>query len=82
MAALATRRGVEGDPVHLVAPLLPLSKAQIIAAGLALGVDYARTHSCYAPAGDGAACGRCDACRLRVEGFVGAGTADPARYQS
>lgn len=82
MAALATRRGVQGDPVRLVAPLLHLSKAQIITAGLALGVDYARTHSCYDPAGDGAACGRCDACRLRLAGFVGAGTADPARYQS
>lgn len=82
MAGLATRRGVEGDPVRIVAPLLHLSKGQIITAGLALGVDYGRTHSCYAPAPDNAACGRCDACRLRLAGFAAAGTTDPARYQS
>ena len=82
MAALATRRGVEGDPVRLVAPLLHMSKAQIIEAGLALGVDYAHTHSCYAPTDDGAACGRCDACRLRLAGFAAAGATDPARYRS
>lgn len=81
MANLATRRGVEGDPVRIVAPLLHLTKAEIIAEGLALGVDYAKTHSCYAPAPDGAACGRCDACRLRLAGFAAAGAVDPARYQ-
>lgn len=82
MAALATRRGVEGDPVRIVAPLLHLSKAEIIRAGLALGVDYGQTHSCYAPSVDGAACGQCDACRLRLAGFAEAGAVDPARYQS
>lgn len=82
MATLATRRGVEGDPVRIVAPLLHLSKAEIISKGLALGVDYAQTHSCYAPAPDGAACGRCDACRLRLAGFAAAGAVDPARYQA
>lgn len=82
MAGLATRRGVEGEPVRVVAPLLRLSKAEIIRAGLALGVDYGRTHSCYAPAEDAAACGRCDACRLRLAGFAAAGSTDPARYQS
>jgi 7-cyano-7-deazaguanine synthase len=82
MAGLATRRGVEGDPVRIVAPLLHLSKGQIITAGLALGVDYGRTHSCYAPAVDSAACGRCDACRLRLAGFAAADATDPARYQS
>lgn len=80
MANLATRRGVEGDPVKIVAPLLHLTKAEIITRGLSLGVDYAKTHSCYAPAADGAACGRCDACRLRLAGFEGAGHSDPARY--
>lgn len=81
MANLATRRGVEGDPVRIVAPLLHLTKAEIIQKGLAVGVDYAQTHSCYAPADDGAACGRCDACRLRLAGFEAAGATDPARYQ-
>lgn len=81
MANLATRRGVEGDPIQIVAPLLHLTKAQIITEGLALGVDYGQTHSCYAPAEDGAACGVCDACRLRLAGFEGAGATDPARYR-
>jgi 7-cyano-7-deazaguanine synthase len=63
------------------APLIALTKAQIIRRGLALGVDYALTHSCYDPAPDGAACGRCDACQLRRKGFTDAGLPDPTRYQ-
>jgi 7-cyano-7-deazaguanine synthase len=75
LAQVATRSG--GFRVH--APLIELTKAQIIARGLALGVDYAMTHSCYDPVGE-AACGRCDACALRKKGFVEAGVADPTRY--
>jgi 7-cyano-7-deazaguanine synthase len=80
MARLATKGGVEGAPVHINAPLLRLTKAQIIRRGLELGVDYALTTSCYDPAPDGAACGHCDACQLRLKGFADAGTTDPARY--
>jgi 7-cyano-7-deazaguanine synthase len=76
LAQVATRSG--GFRVH--APLIEMTKAEIIAAGLALGVDYGITHSCYDPAPDGAACGRCDACHLRRKGFVDAGVADPTRY--
>lgn len=76
LAQVATRSG--GFRVH--APLIELTKAQIIAAGQALGVDYGLTHSCYDPAPDGAACGRCDACHLRRKGFVEAGVPDPTRY--
>ena len=75
LAQVATRTG--GFRVH--APLIELTKAQIIALGLSLGVDYAMTHSCYDPV-DGAACGRCDACALRRKGFHEAGVADPTRY--
>lgn len=78
LAALATKTGVEGKKVHLVAPLVHLSKAQIIRRGHALGLDYGLTHSCYDPAPDGRACGRCDSCRLRARGFEEAGLADPA----
>ena len=77
MASLATRAGVEGRPLHVHAPLLHLSKAEIIREGLALGLDYALTHSCYDPLPDGAPCGRCDSCRLREKGFREAGVADP-----
>lgn len=80
MARLATRAGVAGAPLTIHAPLIDLSKAEIIRRGLALGVDYAATVSCYQPADDGAACGRCDSCRLRQEGFAAAGVADPTRY--
>ena len=80
MARLATRAGVEGTPLRIHAPLIHLTKAGIIARGLALGVDYGLTHSCYDPAPDGAACGACDACLLRLRGFAEAGVTDPARY--
>jgi 7-cyano-7-deazaguanine synthase len=76
LAQVATRSG--GFTVH--APLIKLTKAEIIRAGLALGVDYGLTHSCYDPSADGAACGRCDACHLRRKGFVEAGVPDPTRY--
>ena len=77
MAALATRAGVEGRPLRILAPLLRLSKADIIRRGLALGLDYGVTHSCYDPAPSGAPCGRCDSCRLRAKGFDEAGVPDP-----
>lgn len=79
-ANLATRAGVEGRPFRIHAPLMHLGKAEIIARGLALGVDYAQTVSCYAADEQGRACGRCDACRLRREGFAQVGVADPTRY--
>jgi 7-cyano-7-deazaguanine synthase len=81
MANLATRGGVNGtNPVRIRAPLLQLSKADIIRLGVSLGVDYTMTTSCYDPAADGRACGRCDACQLRRKGFSDAGVADPTRY--
>ncbi len=80
MAAVATRAGVEGAPLRIHTPLIDLSKAEIIRRGTALGVDYAMTVSCYQAAGDGAACGRCDSCRLRRDGFAAAGITDPTRY--
>jgi 7-cyano-7-deazaguanine synthase len=80
VARLGTRAGVEGRGPTLRAPLIRMSKAEIIAAGAALGVDYGLTHSCYDPAPDGAACGACDACQLRRKGFEGAGVPDPTRY--
>ena len=76
LAQVATRAG--GFRVH--APLIEMTKAEIIRAGTALGVDYGITHSCYDPTPDGAACGRCDACHLRRKGFVEAGVPDPTRY--
>lgn len=82
LANLATRAGVEGRRMTIHAPLLAMRKSEIIARGLALGVDFGMTLSCYDPAPDGAACGRCDACHLRLEGFRGLGRADPARYQA
>ncbi len=81
MANLATKAGVEGHPVTIHAPLIELSKAEIIQAGSRLGVDYAQTISCYNPTPDGLACGRCDSCRLRAEGFAAAGLPDPTHYQ-
>lgn len=77
LAVLATQAGVEGAGFRIRAPLLHLSKAQIIRRGLALGLDYGLTHSCYDPAADGAPCGRCDSCRLRAKGFEEAGIPDP-----
>ena len=77
MAALATKAGVEGARFRVHAPLITLSKADIIRRGLALGLDYGLTHSCYDPAPDGAPCGRCDSCVLRARGFAEAGARDP-----
>lgn len=81
LANLATRAAVEGETVQLHAPLIDLSKADIIRRGAALGVDYAMTVSCYQPDTEGRACGRCDSCRLRRAGFAAAGVADPTRYR-
>jgi 7-cyano-7-deazaguanine synthase len=81
LGALATKAGVEGAACRLHAPLIRLTKAQIIRTGLALGIDYRMTVSCYQADGDGRACGRCDACRLRRAGFEAAGVADPTAYQ-
>ena len=80
MANLATRAGVEGARLRVHAPLQHLSKAEIIRHGLELGVDYAQTVSCYQATDEGWACGRCDSCRLRREGFLAAGVSDPTRY--
>lgn len=80
LANVATRAGVEGTRFSVHAPLMELSKAQIIRRGVALGVDYRMTHSCYDPAEDGGACGHCDSCRLRRKGFGEAGVPDPTRY--
>ncbi|HSE28183.1 MAG TPA: 7-cyano-7-deazaguanine synthase QueC [Gemmatimonadales bacterium] len=81
MANLATRIGVEAGGLRIHAPLLRLSKAEIIARGRELGVDYGLTRTCYDPAVDGAACGRCDACRLRLRAFAQLGLVDPAPYR-
>ncbi len=81
MANLATKAAVEGAPLTLHAPLLHLSKAEIIREGVRLGVDYGMTVSCYQADESGRACGRCDSCRLRRNGFVAAGVADPTRYR-
>jgi 7-cyano-7-deazaguanine synthase len=81
MANLATRGGVEGtNPIRIRAPLMAMTKAEIINLGLSLGVDYSLTTSCYDPDAEGLACGRCDACQLRRKGFADAGVADPTRY--
>ena len=83
MANLATRFGVTGQgELKIHTPLIDLSKGQIVRLGLELGVDYATTSTCYDPAADGAACGRCDACQLRLKGFAENGIADPAPYQT
>jgi 7-cyano-7-deazaguanine synthase len=81
LADLATRAGVEGGHFRIHTPLIELSKAEIIAAGVRLGVDYAQTLSCYAPDAQGRACGMCDSCRLRAAGFSAAGVADPTSYR-
>ena len=80
LANLATKAGVEGDSFKIEAPLQFLSKAQIVKAGSQLGVDYGLTVSCYQADDEGKACGRCDSCRLRAEGFKAAGISDPTRY--
>jgi 7-cyano-7-deazaguanine synthase len=77
LATLATRAGVGGKAIRIWAPLQSLSKAGIIRLGAELGVDYALTHSCYAPLADGRPCGQCDSCRFRARGFEEAGLADP-----
>jgi 7-cyano-7-deazaguanine synthase len=81
VARLGTKAGVAGEPVKLLAPLLAMSKAEIIRQGTALRVDYSLTLSCYDPADDGRACGACDACVLRRRGFEEAGVPDPTRYR-
>jgi 7-cyano-7-deazaguanine synthase len=80
LANLATKAGVEGRRFHIQTPLIALSKAEIIRKGLELGVDYSLTRSCYAPDAEGRACGRCDACVLRLKGFREVGIEDPAPY--
>lgn len=80
VANVATKQAVEGRPIRIEAPLLHLSKAEIIRHGDELGVDYSLTVSCYAADEEGRACGRCDACRLRREGFAAAGIHDPTQY--
>lgn len=80
MANLATKVAVEGGQIRVHAPLIHLTKGQIIQQGLQLSVDYGLTHSCYDPAPDGASCGECDSCQLRLKGFAEAGVKDPVRY--
>lgn len=80
LANLATKAGVEGAGIHVHAPLQFLSKADIVREGLRLGVDFSETVSCYQADAEGLACGHCDACRLRAEGFANAGVPDPTRY--
>lgn len=82
LAELATRDAVEGNPVKIHAPLLNMTKAEIIGRGLELGVDYSQTFSCYDPDSFGRACGKCDACILRLKGFRENGMNDPASYSN
>jgi len=81
LANLATKRGVEGNSIRIEAPLIDMTKAQIIATGSRVGVDYGLTVSCYQADSQGRACGRCDSCRLRKAGFEQAGVEDPTKYQ-
>jgi len=81
LARLATKAGVEGMRTRIQAPLIAMSKAQIISAGSELGVDFGLTVSCYQASGDGGACGKCDSCRLRAAGFSAAQIPDPTRYR-
>jgi len=78
LAALATKAGVEGAALRIHAPLIRMTKAEIVRRGVELHVDYALTHSCYDPGVAGSACGHCDSCRLRAKGFAEAGVVDPA----
>jgi 7-cyano-7-deazaguanine synthase len=80
VARVGTRAGASGQAVEIRAPLLKLTKAEIIRLGTTLGAPLELTHSCYDPVGDGLACGRCDSCRIRIEGFRAAGLKDPIRY--
>ncbi len=80
LAARATKAGVEGKPCHIHTPLISLSKADIIREGARLGVDFSATVSCYQADGEGRACGRCDSCRIRRDGFAAAGVPDVTRY--
>jgi 7-cyano-7-deazaguanine synthase len=82
MANLATRRAVEGRRMTIHTPLIAMTKAEIVRRGIALGVDYAQTTSCYDPDAHGTACGACDACMLRLAGFAANGLSDPAPYRS
>jgi 7-cyano-7-deazaguanine synthase len=83
LANLATRAAVEGtQPLRIHTPLIQLTKREIVQLGVSLGVDYGLTTSCYDPHVDGRACGRCDACQLRLRGFAEAGVADPVKYQT
>ncbi len=81
LATLATKAGVEGHPCRIHAPLITMSKSDIIREGTRLGVDFAATVSCYQADAEGRACGRCDSCRIRQAGFSAAGLADPTRYR-
>ncbi len=81
LATVATKAGVEGSPTRIHAPLIMLAKADIIREGTRLGVDYSATVSCYQADSQGRACGRCDSCRIRRDGFTAAGVSDPTRYQ-
>ena len=81
LASVATKAGVEGAQFHIHAPLIDMSKADIIRAGSRLGVDFGMTVSCYQADGEGRACGKCDSCRLRAAGFAAANTADLTRYR-
>jgi 7-cyano-7-deazaguanine synthase len=81
LANVATRAGVEGAQIRLHAPLIQMSKADIVREGVRVGVDFAATISCYSADAEGRACGRCDACALRARGFADAGVADPTRYR-
>ncbi|MDQ6623459.1 MAG: 7-cyano-7-deazaguanine synthase QueC [Verrucomicrobiota bacterium] len=81
VAALGTKAGVEGARLRIRAPLLQMTKAEIIQKGVSLGVDFSLTHSCYDPAEDGVACGECDSCQLRVKGFREASLTDPVPYR-
>ncbi len=81
LANLATKAGVEGNRISIHAPLINLTKAEIIRLGMNLGLDYGLTHTCYDPGEEGIACGECDSCLLRLKGFREAGLKDPARYK-
>jgi len=82
MANVATRAGVEGNKLSIQAPLIDMTKSEIISAGTSLGVDYSQTVSCYQASIEGLACGKCDSCRLRIEGFNQADISDPTRYKN
>lgn len=81
LANLATKAGVEGERFKIHAPLISLSKGEIVKKGIELGIDYSLTVSCYDPSSDGEACGSCDSCQLRRKGFLDAGVSDPTRYR-